>query len=78
MMKNKTDFVSIIVPVYNVEKFIKDTINSILTQTYENFEVLLINDSSTDKSVEIIKQIKDKRIKLINNEKNSGVAIEKK
>lgn len=70
--KNK---VSIILPVYNSEFFLDRCIGSILNQTYENFEVIIINDGSTDKSLEIINRwiLKDKRIKLIN-KKNEGVA----
>lgn len=64
---------SIIVPVYNVEKYIKDCLDSILNQSYDNFEVIVVNDGSTDKSKEIIEQYKDKRIKLYN-KKNTGVA----
>lgn len=70
----KKDLISIITPVYNAAKFLDDTINSVLNQTYENFELLLINDCSTDNSVEIIKKYKDKRIRLINNKVNSGAA----
>ena len=71
------DLVSIIIPVYNAERFIDDTINSVLNQTYTNWELILVNDCSTDKSREIIeKHVKqDKRIKLINNEVNSRAAI---
>ena len=74
---NNSSLVSIIVPVYNAEKFIKDTIKTVIDQTYENWELLLVNDCSTDKSVEIIKdyQQKDKRIKLFSNPKNSGAAV---
>lgn len=70
----KKDLISIVTPVYNAAKFLDDTINSVLNQTYENFELLLVNDCSTDNSVEIIKKYNDKRIRLINNEVNSGAA----
>lgn len=70
------ELVSIIVPVYNAEKFIDETINTVLEQTYTNWELLLVNDCSTDNSVKLInKYLKDKRIKLINNEVNSRAAI---
>lgn len=64
MIKN---LVSIIIPVYNAENFISDTIESVLNQTYKNWELILIDDISKDHSVEIIKQIKkeNKKIKLI-------------
>ena len=71
------DLVSIIVPVYNSEKFIEDTINTVKQQTYKKWELILVNDCSTDNSKKIIKKYveEDERIKLINLEKNSGAAI---
>ena len=71
------DLVSIIVPVQNSEKFIKDTIKTVQEQTYNNWELILVNDCSVDNSKKIIeKEIKkDKRIKLINLKENSGAAI---
>jgi teichuronic acid biosynthesis glycosyltransferase TuaG len=53
---NNSSLVSIIVPVYNAEKFITDTIKTVIDQTYENWELLLVDDCSTDKSVKIIKE----------------------
>ena len=67
--------VSVIIPVYNSSKYIKECIESVINQTYKNLEIIVIDDRSTDNSVEIIKSIKDKRIKLIEQEKNMGVAI---
>ena len=60
--------VSVIVPVYNAEEHIKDCIGSILKQSYTNFELLLINDGSTDNSLEICHELSliDDRIRLIN------------
>jgi len=74
MSKAITPLVSIVVPVYNSGKFIAETIKSVQDQTYTNWELLLVNDVSTDKSVEIINELqkKDKRIKLFNNRVNSG------
>ena len=70
------DLVSIIIPVYNAEKFIDETISSVIEQTYTNWELLLVNDCSTDNSEKIIqKYLKDDRIKLINNKTNSRTAI---
>jgi teichuronic acid biosynthesis glycosyltransferase TuaG len=71
----ENELISIIIPVYNAEKFINETINTVLNQSYDNWELLLVNDCSTDNSIEIIKKCNDKRIKLINNDKNSGAAI---
>ena len=70
-----TDLVSIVVPVYNAERFLDETINTVLNQTYTNWELILVNDCSTDNSVNVIKKYKDKRIKLINNKTNSKAAI---
>ena len=76
-MKSKNDLVSIIVPVYNSERFINDTIRTVQEQTYGNWELILVNDCSTDNSVSIIEKYvkEDNRIKLINLECNSGAAI---
>ena len=71
------DLVSIVLPVYNCEKFLEETIKTIQSQTYTNWEALFVNDCSKDKSAEIIKEAstKDSRIKLINLKENSGAAI---
>lgn len=62
--------VTVLMSVYNGEKFLKEAIESILTQTFTDFEFLIINDGSTDDSVKIIESFRDSRIRLINNEKN--------
>ncbi|GAA0707325.1 glycosyltransferase family 2 protein [Paraclostridium ghonii] len=69
--------VSIITPVYNSEKFIKDTISSVLKQTYKNWEMILVDDCSTDNSEQIINEYvkKDSRFKYIKLEQNSGSAV---
>lgn len=65
--------ISIIVPVYNAQNYIEKCINSILNQDMENYEVIVINDNSTDSTAEILKKYaKDKKIVLINNEENLG------
>ena len=64
---NKID-VSIIVPVYNAEKYLKKCLDSLVNQTKKELEFILINDGSTDKSEEIIKTYKDKRIKYFKKE----------
>ena len=73
--ESANDMVSIIVPVYNAEKTLDRCINSILNQKYREFELILVNDGSTDNSLDIIKnyQIKDKRIKIIDSI-NRGVS----
>lgn len=76
MNSEATDLISIIIPVFNAEKFLKETIRTVLDQTYQNWELLLINDYSTDKSKEIAQPfLKDKRIQWIDLKKNSGPAI---
>lgn len=68
--------ISVIVPVYNVEKFLPYCMNSIINQTYQNLEIILINDGSTDNSKHICEKYatKDSRIKLINQE-NQGLSM---
>ncbi len=68
--------VSIIVPIYNTEKYLKRCINSILSQSFKDFELLLIDDGSTDGSLEIMKEYKeyDKRVRIFSN-KNQGPAL---
>lgn len=69
------ELISIIIPVYNVEKYLEKCINTIINQTYINIEVILVNDGSTDKSLNICNEFKekDKRIKIIN-KKNGGLS----
>ena len=65
--------VSVVVPVYNVELYISQTIQSVLQQTYNNFELLIIDDQSPDRSVAICQQFEDSRIRIIS-QKNRGLA----
>lgn len=69
--------VSIIMPSYNSSKTIRASINSILAQSYDNWELLITDDQSTDDTLEIIKDLaaKDSRIKIFQNENNSGAGI---
>jgi len=66
--------ISVIMPVYNGEKYLKEAIDSILHQTFDDFELIVINDCSSDSTEEIIQSYDDCRIRYIKNEKNSGVA----
>lgn len=66
--------VSVIMPAYNGEKYIQEAIDSVLEQTYENWELIIIEDASADHSMEIIKRYQDKRIRLFCNEQNKGIA----
>ena len=64
-MNNTRPKISVLMPVYNCEKFLKKAIDSILNQTFDNFEYIIINDGSTDNTSNIINSYNDKRIKLI-------------
>ena len=70
------DFVSVIIPMYNAEKYIKRAIHSVLRQTYHNYEILVIDDCSKDQSARIVKELaqKDSRVKYYRQDKNSGAA----
>ncbi|NTW32158.1 MAG: glycosyltransferase family 2 protein [Bacteroidetes bacterium] len=65
-------FVSVIMPAYNCEKYIKEAIDSILNQTYYNLELLIADDYSKDRTKKIIASCQDERIKIFHNEKNLG------
>lgn len=70
------DLVSIIMPSYNTAKFIDETIESVLKQTYTNWELIIVDDCSTDNTDEVVKKyLSDSRIKYLKNEKNSGAAV---
>lgn len=71
------DLISIIIPTFNVENYIRECLKSILNQTYINFELIIIDDHSTDDTINIIKNMAkiDRRIKLFINEKNEGCAF---
>lgn len=66
--------VSVVMPVYNGEIYLKEAIDSILNQTYKDFEFIIVNDGSTDGTATILKQISDSRVNIIHLSKNVGVA----
>lgn len=72
---NKEDLISVIIPIYNVEKYLSECISSVLEQTYKNLEIILIDDGSTDNSLDVCKSFaeKDKRIRVIH-QQNQGIA----
>lgn len=80
MMQNDFGLISIIMAAYNAEKTIEQAIDSVLSQTYTNFELLVVNDCSADRTAELVKSIeaKDSRVRLISNVKNSGVSYTRK
>lgn len=65
--------ISVIIPVYNAEKYLQETIQSVLNQTYSNFEIIAVNDGSQDTSLEILQKFTDYRMRVINKE-NTGVS----
>lgn len=77
MSDSTNPLVSVITPAYNAERFIGETIESVLKQTYKNWEMIIVDDKSTDNTVNIVKSYaeRDSRIKLIELEENSGSAI---
>ena len=64
---------SIIMPVYNSAKYVVEAVDSLLSQSYSNFELIIINDASTDGTAELLDNIQDERIRLLNNDKNMGI-----
>jgi glycosyltransferase involved in cell wall biosynthesis len=67
--------VTVIIPSYNHEKFVGEAIQSVLNQTYQDFEIVITDDGSTDQSVSIIKSFTDPRIKLFCFDKNQGACV---
>jgi len=65
--------ISVVMPVYNAEKYLRESIDSILSQTFKDFEFIIINDGSTDSSLEIIKYYNDSRIHIVDQD-NTGLA----
>lgn len=74
-IEREAGLVSIIMPSYNTASFIEETIQSVLNQTYTNWELIIVDDCSTDNTNEVVDTIKDCRIHYLKNEKNSGAAI---
>lgn len=72
---DNSKLVSVLIPVYNVEKYVFEAINSILNQTYKNLEIIIVDDCSSDKTYEIILEMakKDKRIKIFKNKENKKI-----
>lgn len=65
--------VSVIIPIYNHGKFIADAVNSVLQQTFQDFEIVITNDGSTDDTAEQIAKLKDRRIKIFTHPRNRGI-----
>lgn len=69
------ELISVVIPTYNRENTIEKCLESVLNQTYSNIEVIVVDDCSKDNTIEVVKKIKDKRIKLYKLEKNSGACF---
>lgn len=69
------ELVSIIMPSYNTAGFIEESIRSVMAQSYENWELIIVDDCSTDNTDEVVSFFEDPRIRYIKNEKNSGAAV---
>ena len=64
--------VSVVMPAYNVELYVEEAVRSILNQTFRDFEFIIVDDGSTDRTPEILRTFTDPRIRLLFNEKNEG------
>ena len=73
-MQGAIPLVSVVIPLYNKEKYIRRAIQSVFIQNVENLEIIVINDGSTDKGREVVEEINDQRIRLIN-QRNHGVSF---
>ena len=74
-MNNDKPKVSVIVPTYNRAHFIKKAINTVLEQTYQDFEIIVVDDGSKDETEDVVKSIKDDRIRFIKHDKNRGSSV---
>jgi glycosyltransferase involved in cell wall biosynthesis len=74
MNRSRSPRISILMPVYNVQDYVREAVESILNQTYTDFELLILDDCSTDKTANIISQFQDKRIRYHRNETNLGLS----
>lgn len=77
MTKSNSPLISVIIPVYNVEKYLEQCLKSVINQSYKNLEIICVNDSSTDNSLSILKKYAniDSRIKIIENTANLGLGL---
>lgn len=76
--EKKDPLVSVVIPVYNAEKYIKDTVGTVLAQTMQDFEILLVNDHSIDGSLQVMEGIADKRVRIIEGDGGSAARARNK
>lgn len=74
-MKNIEPLVSIIMPAHNAEKYIRQSIQSVINQSYQNWELIITDDASTDRTIEVIESFKEDRIKILKLTQNAGAAV---
>ena len=74
-IEREKDLVSIVMPSYNTASFIEKSVQSVLDQTYTNWELIIVDDCSTDNTDELLSKIHDERIRYFRNDKNSGAAV---
>ena len=67
--------VSVIIPVHNSSKYILECLNSVVNQTYKNLEIIIVDDNSSDDSIDIVQKVNDSRIKIVRLNENVGVAL---
>lgn len=67
--------ISVIIPAYNAEKYLEQCVKSVQSQIYDNIEIIIVNDGSTDRTAEIIERLKEKdsRIRTLHKRKNEGI-----
>lgn len=74
-MKNIEPLVSIIMPAHNAEKYIRQSIQSVINQSYQNWELIITDDASTDRTIEVIESFNEDRIQILKLTKNAGAAV---
>ena len=74
MSEKNTPLVSVCIPAYNNADYISETVNCILNQSYKNIELIVVDDNSSDNTLDVVKSVKDKRLKIYHNETNYGMA----
>jgi len=67
-------YFSVVIPLHNKEAYVAKTLNSVLNQTYQNFEVILVNDYSSDNSLDVVNAVHDRRVKIIEHNENKGLS----